>query len=397
MFISKKALLAATLFATALTTTYAQVDPDDDETPEYKIVKVGGAHPIIGVSAERLFGDWTGKHNKSYTSAAEKKKRMDIWLQTDSKIKAHNKKYDAGQVKWYMGHNEYSDMTPEEFANHFNLFASIDQDPIEQLGMPVSNNFVEQVKRLQKGRGLRSSNNLKDAVDWKSLGVVTDVKNQGGCGSCWAFAATAGMESVKAINDGELIGLSEQELVDCSSEEDGNYGCQGGWPKNAVTKYVKKKRGGICSDVDYPYTGGETGSCLADSCTVVPGTLFSGCRYAYSPHDPTQRSAQGVMDAVAVSPVIVAVSAAPYADWLSYAGGIFDNAECGLETETPVDHAVLLTGYGEDADGNMFWEFKNSWGAGWGDAGYIKFDRDPALTDHDGRCGMLRYIMQPFF
>ena len=312
--------------------------------------------------------------------------RQGLFHKVDAEIEENNaKSRESGDPDaLILGHNPFSTMT--------------DKEKKDWMGFD-GENYNGQLRKLPWGKGGKGRllSSATGQVDWHASGHMTPVKNQGGCGSCWAFAATAGMESVKAINDGELVGLSEQELVDCSNEEDGNYGCNGGWPKNAITKYVKKKHGGICSDLDYPYTGGETGSCLADSCTVVPGTLFSGCRYVYSPHEPAERNAQGVMDALATSPVIVAVSAAPYSDWLSYAGGIFDNADCGLEIETPVDHAMLLTGYGEDADGNMFWEFKNSWGDSWGDAGYIKFDRDPALAYHDGRCGMLRYIMQPYF
>ena len=411
MFLHKAALFTL-LFSTPYIYSRAEENDDEDDhyipdaNSNYLIVKVNhDISPVIGASPHKLFHDWARDHGKTYHTETEKVQRMNNWMATDKKIKDHNKKHSKGESTYFMRHNEFSDMTPEEFAAHMNLFSYVN-DPLEELKnfMPLAEDgdtytIVGQI-RGKKGRGLRQ---LQDSVDWVSEGVVTEVKNQQSCGSCWAFAATGGMEAVRAkyikdngITDSEmLVNLSEQELVDCATSDTGNYGCAGGWPKNAVTKYVKR-RGGICSEADYPYENTDVNGCRVDSmCAsgVVPYTAFTGCKYVYS-CNKNIRDAELLEAANAESPLILAVIAEPYSNWMSYGGGIFDDTGCGEPSDTAVNHAMLLTGYGDSEDG-MFYNFKNSWGAGWGEGGYIKFPRDPALKDHDGPCGMLRYVMQP--
>jgi len=408
MFI-KKAALYALLFASVSVhlTVKAEdehhsepdLDPDTDDggSADVYIVKVnsGASHPIIGASVESKFHQWSLDHGKKYHTEAEKKLRLQNWLTSDSKIRNHNKNYDAGQSKYWMKHNEFSDMTPEEFAAHFNLYSYV-EDPIQQINGIMNaeekDNFMKQVNNLRAGkRGMRE---LQDDVDWTNAGMVTDVKNQQSCGSCWAFAAAAGMESSRALYmtenglDGEiLVDLSEQEMVDCADSSTGNYGCSGGWPKNAIAKYVKKQ-GGICSEADYPYENTDTNGCR--SCAEkVPYTAFTKSKYIYK-ISQNIRDASLVMAANAVEPLMVAVIAEPYADWMLYGGGIFDNEACGDDENTAVNHAMLLTGY---STGDGYFRFKNSWGAGWGDSGYINLPLDANLKDNDGPCGMLRYVM----
>ena len=402
----KKAALYALLLVTAHIAVHAEdhheeppLDPDtDDASDTLYVVKVSneGSHPVIGASAESKFHAWSLQHGKTYHTEAERKLRLQNWLSTDSKIRNHNKKYEAGQSKYWMNHNEFSDMTPEEFAAHFNLYSYV-EDPVQHINGMMSveeeNSFLQQVSRLRAGnnRGLRQ---LQGDVDWVAAGAVTDVKNQQSCGSCWAFAATAGMESTRAIyiqqngiDADVLVSLSEQELVDCADSSTGNYGCQGGWPRNAIAKYARVQ-GGMCSSADYPYENKDSNGCRPCA-EKVPYTAFTGCKYVYSIGRKV-RDASLLMAAAESSPIMIAVIAEPYSDWMSYGGGIFDNPQCGDDNDTAVNHAMLLTGY---STGDGYYNFKNSWGSSWGEGGYIKLPLDAALVDNDGPCGMLRYPM----
>ena len=170
--------------------------------------------------------------------------------------------------------------------------------------------------------------------------MVSGVKNQGQCGSCWAFSATGVMESW-ARKKGQSVNLSEQQLVDCSKSY-GNHGCNGGWPSSAL-KYVIAK--GIASQSEYPYTARD-GSCRKDggSFRISGQSSASGC--------------SGLQNAIQSGPVSVTVDAN---NWSSYRSGVFSN--CGKS----IDHAVLLVGI---VSGN--WKIKNSWGTSWGESGYIR-------------------------
>ena len=187
-----------------------------------------------------------------------------------------------------------------------------------------------------------NSYTVNGAIDWTTKdGAVTPVKNQGACGSCWAFSATGVMESWAGLK-GNKVSLSEQQLVDCSGSY-GNHGCQGGWPSSAL-KYIQAK--GIATGSSYPYTA-KNGQCKTQGGTFkISGySSFSGC--------------SGLISGINSSPISVTVDANK---WSSYKSGIFSN--CG----TSIDHAVLLVGV--DASSN--WKIKNSWGTSWGESGYIR-------------------------
>ena len=177
-------------------------------------------------------------------------------------------------------------------------------------------------------------------IDWVSKGGVTPVKNQGQCGSCWAFSAVGVMESVFKIR-GNTVNLSEQQLVDCSRPQ-GNQGCNGGWPSSALN-YVKAN--GISSGSEYPYVARDQACKKQGGSTRISGySSASGCN--------------GLANAINSSPVSVTVDAT---NWSRYSSGVFSN--CGAN----INHAVLLVGV---AGGN--WKIKNSWGTGWGESGYIR-------------------------
>jgi len=177
-------------------------------------------------------------------------------------------------------------------------------------------------------------------VDWTTQGKVSAVKNQGSCGSCWAFSATGVLESFYLFK-GQSTSLSEQQLVDCSRPQ-GNQGCNGGWPSNAL-KYVTAN--GITTESAYPYAGRD------QTCKTQGGAWKIGGQVSYS-------GCNGLSNSINSHPVSVTVDAT---NWSPYRSGVFSNCASGI------NHAVLLVGV---LGGN--WKIKNSWGTGWGESGFIR-------------------------
>jgi C1A family cysteine protease len=269
-----------------------------------------------------------------------------------ARVTAHNAKGHP----WTMAMNEFGDLTPKEFAagriggyKHRKL----------RRGAPAGDLVVNKPSTV----GLPSS------VDWVSQGVVTPVKNQGQCGSCWSFSTTGAVESINAINGNQLISLSEQQLVDCSSSE-GNQGCNGGLVDQAFQYIIDN--GGICLESAYPYQAVQ-GTCQAQTCTSA-ATISSFT-------DVTADSDAALAAAVAQQPVSVAIEA-DQASFQFYSGGVM-TAACGTNT----DHAVLTVGYGTDS-GVEYWKVKNSWGASWGEAGYIRLARGESYNGGQGQCAI---------
>merc|ERR1712194_512562 len=190
---------------------------------------------------------------------------------------------------------------------------------------------------------------LATTVNWITKGAVTPVKDQGQCGSCWAFSSTGGTEGSWEVATGSLVSLSEQQLVDCSKQ---NSGCNGGLMDYAFSYY---KGTSIASESSYPYTARD-GSCKSSYTTAIPQGGVTGYKDVSS-------SSSSLMSALNSQPVSVAVQADQSA-FQRYSGGIVTSG-CG----TSFFHGVLAAGY-DSAQG--YFLVKNSWGASWGDAGYLK-------------------------
>nr|ANG56317.1 cathepsin L [Meretrix meretrix] len=293
-------------------------------------------------------------HNKNY-QAGEELKRRTIWEANLEYIKKHNLEADRGVHTFWLGMNAYGDMTNEEFVSIMNGYK-----------MPNKTSGATYLPP--------SHVSLPDTVDWRKEGYVTPVKNQGQCGSCWAFSTTGSLEGQHFKKTGKLVSLSEQNLVDCSGKQ-GNQGCQGGLMDQAF-KYIKENNG-IDTEQSYPYRG------INEKCKFDPANVGATDTGFV---DVKSKSESDLQSAVAtVGPISVAIDAS-HASFQLYRSGIYHSFFC---SQTRLDHGVLAVGYGAD-DGKDYWLVKNSWGTGWGMDGYIKMSRN-----RNNNCGLATQASYP--
>ena len=217
-----------------------------------------------------------------------------------------------------------------------------------------------------------SSAKVPSSVDWRPKGYVTPVKNQGQCGSCWAFSTTGALEGQHFNSTGKLVSLSEQNLVDCSK---GNYGCQGGWPYVA-DEYIMNNKG-IDTEESYPYKA-EDEACRF-SASSIGATMSNYVKIREgSETDLTQAAAE-------VGPISVCIDAA-HSSFQNYQSGVYYEPAC---SSTNTDHCVLVVGYG--ASGSQdYYIVKNSWGTSWGMDGYIYMSRN-----RGNNCAIASYATYP--
>ena len=217
---------------------------------------------------------------------------------------------------------------------------------------------------------------LPSHVDWRGI-AVTDVKNQGQCGSCWAFSATGSAEGAYAIKNNEVKSFSEQQLIDCAGGNWGNNGCNGGLMDRAF-KYVIDK--GLMLESEYGYTAAD-GFCQYKAEEVV----FTPSSYT----DVEMYNTDALMAAIHQQPVSVGIEADSHYFQL-YTSGVFNHWSCG----TDINHGVLAVGYGTDSGiwGLDYWLVKNSWGKNWGLSGYIMMARRATGV---GMCGITAEASYP--
>ncbi|KAL4466091.1 hypothetical protein ABPG74_004328 [Tetrahymena malaccensis] len=249
---------------------------------------------------------------------------------------------------YQIGINQFSDLTREEFQSIY----------LNQQLLNSKHRNLENIKIDDQQEGFylkdlkNNTSSLPQQFDWRKLGKITEVKNQGNCGSCWAFTTTSLFESVNLIRNNSVELYSEQELLDCSSNGIyKNTGCQGGWPLLAF-KYSQKN--GISLSSQYQYKG------IQGNCTVNQETkkaFYPGQSIQIQINEESNKS-QIIKQLLINSPLAVTVDAS---NWSNYKSGVFSNCT------TQQNHVALLVGYTNEGD----WIIKNSWGSTWGEFGYI--------------------------
>jgi cathepsin L len=336
------------------------------------IVSLACVTSALPTSSEE-FKSFQATYKKSYATAEEALKRQAIFEANLAKIAAHNK-----DPRWTysLGVNQFADMTSEEFAT---IYAKgIGRNPAHDLAeaKPRDTSSDKPVEALPK------------ELDWRTKNVVTPAKNQGGCGSCWAFSTAETLESHIAIKTGKLLEFSPQEFVSCAPNPNhcgGTGGCQGSTQPLGF-KYAISK--GITTEKSYPYSG-TTGTCQPTKIKSV--ATISGYEVL-----PTNNYSALMNAVVNVGPIAISAAAEP---WQLYSHGVY-NGQCGAD----VDHAIQLVGYGTQGNssstsrhllgggggggaGGDYWLVRNSWGASWGEKGYIRIKRfgagkEPCETDN---------------
>ncbi|XP_010250858.1 PREDICTED: cysteine proteinase COT44 [Nelumbo nucifera] len=277
-------------------------------------------------------------------------KRYNIFKNNARFIHASNKRTD---VTYTLGLNKFADLPNEEFRA---IYTSSTTRVLRQQGGVMGRSFMYQ----------NDTQPLPASVDWRSRGAVTGVKDQGPCGSCWAFSTVVAVEGINQIKSGQLISLSEQELVDCDKKV--NQGCNGGLMDYAF-QFIAEN-GGISSEDDYPYTATD------NKCDLTKKHLHSVVIDGYE--DVPANSTDALMRAVSHQPVSVAIEAGGI-EFQFYWKGVFGGA-CG----TNLDHGVAIVGHGESKEGIKYWIIKNSWGSDWGEDGYIRMK----MNEAEGLCGI---------
>ncbi|XP_046875287.1 cathepsin S-like [Hypomesus transpacificus] len=299
---------------------------------------------------------WMKMHGKLYLHKIEEFGRRRVWEENLKMINLHNLEASMGMHTYDLAMNHMGDLTLEEISStlsNIRVPTDLERGSSTFTRMPVIS--------------------VPLSLDWREKGLVSEVKLQGSCGSCWAFSAVGALEGQLKKTTGTLVNLSPQNLVDCSGTY-GNYGCNGGFMTNAF-KYVVKNQG-IASEAAYPYVGKEGG------CKYETEHRAANCTgYEFLPKGDEEALKEGL---AVIGPISAAIDGSR-PKFVFYHQGIYNDRTC----KRKVNHAVLVVGYGS-VDGQDYWLVKNSWGVYFGDRGYVKMARN-----EDNQCGIALYPCYP--
>jgi len=310
----------------------------------------------------RDFNHFATKHHKQYSNAAERIHRFNIFKDNMAKAELLN----AQESSATYGVTKFADMTEEEFYQY----------PCGG-SLGALKPSVPSIFAPHNVRGIVAP---PDSFDWTTQGAVTPVKDQGQCGSCWAFSTIGNIEGAWFLAGNKLTSLSESELVDCSAQD---LGCSGGWPFWALQDILASPYNGrIATEASYPYVA-KNAACTFKAATV--GAQFNNytnyCNEETSPC--TEAQIQNLLQTK--GPLSVCLNATPMQ---LYSSGVSNPASCDPNN---IDHCVTLVGWGVDAKTNQpYWKLKNSWGLSWGEQGYYRLIR--GVANKNGACGINRVI-----
>jgi len=303
---------------------------------------------FVATQAFDLESEWDQfkiKYGKDMLTGPEHDMRKNIFAANLKFIEKHNDEHALGLHTFTVGINQFADLTNEEFVKQFTGFVATDDLPESSFDLPEYTDLAP--------------------IDWRQKGAVTPVKNQGQCGSCWAFSTTGTIEGAHFKKTGNLVSLSEQNLMDCSKQ---NHGCNGGNPYLALT-YVMDN-GGIDTAMSYPYQMHQW------SCRYNENNIGATVSSIWQLPQGNEQQLQYAL--ASTGPVSVGIDASHYSFQL-YHSGVYNEPHC---SSYRLDHGVLAVGFGTE-NGQDYYIVKNSWGNGWGLDGYIKMARN-----HNNQCGI---------
>lgn len=294
----------------------------------------------------RKFNEHNEHQNKTYATVEEKDARFRVFA--NNYLRMENQAINNDDATYTIAMNKFADLSPKEFKRTY-------------ANLKIS---VSDYSKKTQDTGVKSNGEVPSHYDWTTKGVATKAKDQGSCGSCWAFSTIGNLEALHHIRDGDYKGISEQELVDCDKVDEG---CNGGLMENALQYAIDGN--GIMKSEHYPYKA-RRGTCQ----TTEKVKYAQVARY----HKFEQVSEDQLTELIAThGPMSIAINADPL-QW--YSGGVIndDASECDPDA---LDHAVLVVGYTPD-----YWIVRNSWGANWGEHGFFRLARG------QNTCGVLNYI-----
>uniref|UniRef100_A0A1J3CSU4 Putative cysteine proteinase n=1 Tax=Noccaea caerulescens TaxID=107243 RepID=A0A1J3CSU4_NOCCA len=348
-------LLATVIASCAMAMDMSVVSYDDNHHVTAGPVR---RQSVFDAEAALIFESWMLKHEKVYKSVAEKERRLTIFEDNLRFITNRN----AENLGYRLGLTRFADLSLHEYGE---ICHGADPRP------PKNHVFMTSSDRYKTSSG----DVLPKSVDWRNEGAVTEVKDQGHCRSCWAFSTVGAVEGLNKIVTGELVTLSEQDLINCNKE---NNGCGGGKVETAYEYLVNN--GGLGTNNDYPYkavNGVCDGRLKENNKNVI---MIDGYENLPANNELALRKA------VAHQPVTAVIDSSSR-EFQLYESGVFDGT-CG----TNLNHGVVVIGYGTE-NGRDYWIVRNSWGNTWGEAGYMKMARN--IANPRGLCGIAMRASYP--
>ena len=289
------------------------------------------------------FSEWAVNHNKTYLTETSVTQGFMNWKDNSIYVAEHNENNNDFKLEM----NEFGDMR------------------LDWTTRPAHNKYMKQ-RVFENPTEKKAPPGLPRSIDWRTKGRVTAVKNQQQCGSCWAFSAVGAMEGQHAHSTGDLISLSESQIVDCDKHT-GDHGCLGGLMDGAFKYGIKY---GIESEKEYPYDPND------DPCSFQKNQTVA----TFSDYKDIIGGEGGLKEAVAtIGPISVGIDAS-HTSFQLYKTGVYSEPACST---TMLDHGVLVVGYDTTDSGQDYWIVKNSWGDTWGQKGYIYMARN-----HNNSCGI---------